>query len=141
MQSVDFNPSPPGVAERNQARLEMGLDESFLLSERSTPVVHASVAEMRQLMYLRLQHAGMTGFSYFLALLLMLVAMSYNMGLLLALVVGYAVGDYVFFKRTVYLNLKGTKNSEFNVYGSGSSSKAEESAWLGQNKNSGECHV
>lgn len=48
----------------------------------------------------RLIHAVLSGLNYGLALLLMLVAMTYNPSLFLALVVGYALGDFVFFSRT-----------------------------------------
>jgi hypothetical protein len=51
---------------------------------------------------LRLLHALLSGLNYGIALLLMLIAMTYNPGLLLALVFGYAVGDFLFFSKTRY---------------------------------------
>ena len=47
---------------------------------------------------LRLLHAILGGMSYGLAMLLMLVAMTYNPSLFLALVIGYTVGDFIFFR-------------------------------------------
>jgi Ctr copper transporter family len=48
---------------------------------------------------LRLLHSLLSGYNYGVALLLMLVAMTYNPALFLALVVGYTIGDYVFYAR------------------------------------------
>lgn len=48
----------------------------------------------------RLLHAVLSGLNYALALLLMLVAMTYNPGLFMALVIGYAIGDFLFFSHT-----------------------------------------
>lgn len=48
----------------------------------------------------RLLHALLSGLNYALALLLMLVAMTYNPGLFMALVIGYAIGDFLFFSRS-----------------------------------------
>ena len=44
----------------------------------------------------RIAHALVSGASYGYALLLMLVAMTYNPGLLCALMTGYALGDFAF---------------------------------------------
>lgn len=46
----------------------------------------------------RIIHAVLGGVSYGLAMLLMLVAMTYNPSLLLALMLGYAAGDFMFFR-------------------------------------------
>lgn len=48
---------------------------------------------------LRLLHSIISGLNYGLALSLMLIAMTYNPSLLLALIVGYCVGDFMFFRR------------------------------------------
>lgn len=45
----------------------------------------------------RLLHAILNSLTYALALLLMLVAMTYNSALFIALVLGYGVGDFIFF--------------------------------------------
>ena len=47
---------------------------------------------------MRLMHAILGGTSYALALLLMLVAMTYNWLLFIALIVGYIIGDMIFFR-------------------------------------------
>lgn len=51
---------------------------------------------------LRILHALLSGLNYGVALLLMLIAMTYNPGLFLALIFGYAVGDFLFFSKTRY---------------------------------------
>lgn len=141
--------SPP---ERKMSSLEIGIDEAFLASDHSllSMNIHKSVSEQRQLLFLRLLHAGLAGFSYFVALLLMLVAMSYNLGLLLAVIIGYAAGDFLFFERTVGLGLASSKSkhavhidhsSHLHGGSSGSGSGKGEESWLGQHKYSGECHV
>jgi hypothetical protein len=53
-----------------------------------------------QYMLLRALHALISGFNYGVALLLMLVAMTYNPSLFLALMFGYALGDFIFFSWT-----------------------------------------
>lgn len=56
---------------------------------------------------LRVMHAVLNSSTYGLALLLMLVAMTYNSALFLALVLGYGVGDFIFFAE-ITLNERGT---------------------------------
>ncbi len=51
-------------------------------------------------MALRVFHAFLSALNYGLALLLMLVAMTFNPNLLVALMFGYAVGDFLYFSRT-----------------------------------------
>jgi len=50
----------------------------------------------RKLLILRLKHAGLNGLIYALALLLMLVGMTYNPNLFLSLTLGYITGDFFF---------------------------------------------
>lgn len=50
------------------------------------------------LVILRIMHAVLGGVSYGLAMLLMLVAMTYNPGLFVALIAGYTAGDFIFFR-------------------------------------------
>lgn len=47
----------------------------------------------------RILHATLAGLNYGLALLLMLVAMTYNPSLFMALIIGYGIGDFIFFTR------------------------------------------
>jgi hypothetical protein len=47
--------------------------------------------------WFRILHSILTGLNYGLALLLMLIAMTYNPSLFLALIIGYAFGDFIFF--------------------------------------------
>jgi hypothetical protein len=53
-----------------------------------------STKSQRSIFQYRLLHAVLAGFTYCYALLLMLVAMTYNPGLFLALGVGYGIGDF-----------------------------------------------
>jgi hypothetical protein len=52
----------------------------------------------RKLWILRLTHSLLSALMYGLALMLMLVSMTYNCGLFLALLVGYFAGDLIFYK-------------------------------------------
>jgi hypothetical protein len=47
--------------------------------------------------WFRVLHAVLSGLNYGLALLLMLIAMTYNPSLFMALIVGYSFGDFIFF--------------------------------------------
>ena len=49
--------------------------------------------------WLRLLHSVLAGLNYGLALVLMLIAMSYNPSILVSLISGYAIGDFIFFVR------------------------------------------
>ena len=62
----------------------------------------------KKILILRVVHAFIAACIYALALLLMLVSMTYNCGLFLALVVGYFIGDILFF-------MLGLPNSSANV--------------------------
>jgi hypothetical protein len=48
-----------------------------------------------------LLHAGLSALNYGVALILMLIAMTYNPSLFVALMVGYFLGDLIFFKRSL----------------------------------------
>jgi Ctr copper transporter family len=48
---------------------------------------------------LRVLHSVLAGYNYGVALVLMLIAMTFNPSLFLALVVGYTFGDFMFFAR------------------------------------------
>lgn len=50
-------------------------------------------------MWLRLLHSLLSGLNYGLALLLMLLAMTYNPSIFISLISGYALGDFIFFAR------------------------------------------
>ena len=62
----------------------------------------------RSLLFLRLLHALLTAINYGLSLLLMLVAMTYNPGLFLALVVGYFFGDLVTSSELINRSIRST---------------------------------
>jgi hypothetical protein len=79
------------------------IKNSKLNSERqkfsSSQVLNAESSEqLKRLMMLRLIHSFITATSYGVALLLMLVSMTYNRGLFLALIIGYFLGDLLFFR-------------------------------------------
>jgi len=57
-------------------------------------------------------HALLTGLNYGLSLMLMLVAMTYNPSLFLALVVGWVAGDGIFYRKLIQLRIRyGTNNN------------------------------
>lgn len=60
-----------------------------------------SSATLKRIWILRVVHAFMSALIYGLALLLMLVAMTYNIGLFLSLVVGYFLGDLLFYSISI----------------------------------------
>jgi len=62
----------------------------------------------RTLLFLRLIHAFFTAINYGLSLLLMLVAMTYNPGLFLALVVGYFFGDLLTSSELINRSIRST---------------------------------
>lgn len=65
----------------------------------SVQVLHSNPSEQFERRWmLRLTHSLISAASYGLALLLMLVSMTYNCGLFLALVIGYFIGDLLFFR-------------------------------------------
>ena len=79
-------------------------DESCCGEEASGKVSNSSgedVMDAAAVRYfsLRILHSILAGLNYGLALLLMLVAMTYNPSLLIALIVGYAIGDFIFFAK------------------------------------------
>jgi len=49
--------------------------------------------------WFRILHSILSGLNYGIALILMLIAMTYNPSLFLALIVGYSVGDFIFFSQ------------------------------------------
>ena len=65
----------------------------------SLQVLHSKSSEqLKRLWILRFTHSLISAASYGLALLLMLVSMTYNCGLFLALIIGYFIGDLLFFR-------------------------------------------
>ena len=69
-------------------------------SQREANSRTLEMASPAQYMMLRVLHAVLSGLNYGVALLLMLVAMTFNPSLFVALMFGYAVGDFVFFSWT-----------------------------------------
>jgi Ctr copper transporter family len=68
-------------------------------SQNSQPQMTLEKAEPGKYMLLRILHGLVAGTNYGVALLLMLVAMTFNPSLFIALMFGYAVGDFIFFAR------------------------------------------
>lgn len=60
-----------------------------------------------------IQHALIVSFNYGLSLMLMLVAMTYNPSLFVALVFGWGLGDFFFYRRTY--NLKRTMGLNYSA--------------------------
>ena len=69
-------------------------------NRRETNSQTLEAASPTQYMMLRILHAVLSGLNYGVALLLMLVAMTFNPSLFVALMFGYAVGDFIFFTWT-----------------------------------------
>lgn len=127
----------------NTLETGMGLEETFLVPDRGpSGGVVVNAFEKRQILILRATHAALSGLSYLWSLLLMLVAMTYNPGLFVALVLGYALGDFLFFGRTVGLageagvgrHSSGSGGSTTNTSGGGGS------GWTSSYKYGNECH-
>ena len=76
---------------------------STTISKSGKPA--ASKTQSSYFLKLRIAHAIIGGLLYGLALMLMLVAMTYNPSLFLALVVGFVIGDYLFFHRRDFASL------------------------------------
>ena len=66
------------------------------------------ILRSRPLLFLRLIHALFTAINYGLSLLLMLVAMTYNPGLFLALIVGYFFGDLLTTSELINRSIRST---------------------------------
>lgn len=71
-------------------------DERVTATDMSDASVHLSAARY---LLLRAVHSVLSGLNYGLALMLMLVAMTYNPTLFLMLMIGYALGDFIFFAK------------------------------------------
>ena len=61
--------------------------------------VYEEKISVTKYLWLRVLHAVLSGLNYGLALLLMLIAMTFNPSLFLALMVGYSIGDFVFYSK------------------------------------------
>mmetsp|Transcript_25983 Transcript_25983/g.43289 ORF Transcript_25983/g.43289 Transcript_25983/m.43289 type:complete len:259 (-) Transcript_25983:207-983(-) len=72
--------------------------------------------DCRRVLLLRILHACLSAASYTLALLLMLISMTYNSTLFLALVIGYGLGDYLFFYLSIQRRMNSSNNSS-NING------------------------
>ena len=96
----------------NNLEAGLGKDDSHLITDRviNNSSIHDSF-DKRLIFTLRLQHAGLSALSYCWSLLLMLVAMTYNTALFVALVIGYAVGDFIFITRMAELGRATGKSS------------------------------
>lgn len=131
MKRVNKGNHTPSEWSTNNLEAGVGIEETFLVSDRSAAGI-PSVAERRHVTLLRVTHALLSGLSYCLALLLMLAAMTYNPGIFVALVVGYAVGDYLFYARIAAVG---------SGYGAGikGATGATGAAWSSY-KHGNECH-
>lgn len=88
------------LSHNNIQEAKLPKEDSHLIPDRA---IHGNAIhdnfDRRQILYLRIQHAGLSALSYCWSLLLMLVAMTYNPALFVALLIGYAVGDFIFFSK------------------------------------------
>lgn len=101
---LSYQQIPEGPADTNNsdaALRDVGEDSNEFSSLRLTTKSESCEKTIGASRYflLRVLHSLLSGYNYAVALLLMLVAMTYNPGLFLALVVGYTFGDFVFYAR------------------------------------------
>ena len=101
----DFmDPNPrinPLTAEQYHKGYQAALDEEEKLDHNNKTV---TLSPWRYFWF-RVLHALLSGLNYGLALLLMLIAMTYNPSLFIALIVGYSFGDFLFFAQMRPANL------------------------------------
>jgi hypothetical protein len=89
------SPSYQGNNEVNQPMFPKDDEHADLVEDAPA---HKDIS-VTKYMWLRLLHAVLSGLNYGLALLLMLVAMTFNPSLFLALMTGYSIGDFVFYSK------------------------------------------
>jgi len=68
-------------------------------SDDTAPLSSTTSGSSDRYIWLRLLHSVLAGLNYGLALVLMLIAMSFNPSILVSLISGYAIGDFIFFVR------------------------------------------
>lgn len=91
------------------------LDGHQQVDMRETILKRLPKTSSKSMWMMRILHAFLCAVGYGLALLLMLVAMTYNVGLCIALVVGYFIGDLLFFSDTIRSAPITTIGSAFTV--------------------------
>ena len=91
------------------------LDGHQPVEMRETILKRLPKSSSKAIWAMRLLHAFLSAVGYGLALLLMLVAMTYNVGLCIALVVGYFIGDLIFFNGTIRSSPIAAIGSAFTV--------------------------
>ena len=83
-----------GVRGGSQAGYQRAPDDTVLLPPKSSGEISSE-----RYFWLRLAHSVLAGLNYGMALILMLIAMSYNPSIFVSLITGYALGDFIFFVR------------------------------------------
>lgn len=92
---------PAGENKPDAAVRDVGEDSNVFsrLTQTAESIHRERVLGASRFVQLRVLHSLLSGYNYGVALMLMLVAMTYHPALFLALVVGYTIGDYVFYAR------------------------------------------
>jgi Ctr copper transporter family len=83
-----------GDTPGGQAGYQRAPDDTVLLAPKSPGEISSE-----RYLWLRLAHSVLAGLNYGMALVLMLIAMSYNPSIFVSLITGYAFGDFIFFVR------------------------------------------
>jgi hypothetical protein len=104
--NTDLALAPPRPRKASDGDIELGSSSTDALTaneHHDSNLLESSNRHIHKVEFsddskIRIAHAILGGISYGLAMLLMLVAMTYNPSLLLALIFGYAVGDFIFFR-------------------------------------------
>ena len=98
--TTGLHDSYQGSDEVNQPMIKESNPENARVgSVLPNVTVYEEKISVTKYLWFRLLHAVLSGLNYGLALLLMLVAMTFNPSLFLALMVGYCIGDFVFFSK------------------------------------------
>jgi hypothetical protein len=137
LHNTEFVQTDSTANNRSLNSLEMGVEDSLLLASGSR---HGNNIQWGFRM--RVTHCIVAGVTYSLALFLMLVAMTYNSTLFLALVFGYGFGDFLFFNRSFSLSNAGPQSHSTGTNGAavGGGGTVSGSQWSGPKYTSNDCH-
>ena len=117
------------AAMYHRLRLELSVNESKITIHKlqttnyeTTPLMSSSSSSSSskvpssQLRRICIIHSILSALSYAYALILMLIAMTYNTGLFIALIVGYGVGDFLYFTRREPVGFDSNSDSDANCH-------------------------
>jgi len=88
--------------EEDMRKMVSSSYEGLLAGEKSDGMGISVSEDASGMLMLRIKHACLSALHYTLALLLMLVAMTYNPSLFLAVCLGYGLGDFLVIRATLF---------------------------------------